>query len=100
MKQTPFRELCGSRGRVRGAVSPRSIARLDHRDSSLRQLWLRPGHIELMEGTEETILFNTGQTWRYMLDNAAKIGAHLGTVSAIISHDHADHTGGLAAFCV
>jgi 7,8-dihydropterin-6-yl-methyl-4-(beta-D-ribofuranosyl)aminobenzene 5'-phosphate synthase len=53
----------------------------------------------LIEGTEKTVLFDTGQTPGILLANAAKVGVGFGGVSrVVISHDHGDHTGGLSSF--
>lgn len=53
----------------------------------------------LIEGPQKTILFDTGLTPSILLVNVAKLGVNLGAVSqVVISHDHADHTGGLSSF--
>ncbi|MCR5482667.1 MAG: MBL fold metallo-hydrolase [Clostridia bacterium] len=53
----------------------------------------------LIETGEKTILFDTGSSDLFA-DNAAKIGADLSKVDAVvISHGHYDHTGGVPAFC-
>jgi 7,8-dihydropterin-6-yl-methyl-4-(beta-D-ribofuranosyl)aminobenzene 5'-phosphate synthase len=51
----------------------------------------------LIEGTEKTILFDTGGTASIVFANASKIGAHLRAVDqVVISHDHDDHLAALA----
>lgn len=50
----------------------------------------------LIEGTEHTILFDTGTKSDVLWHNVEKLNADLGKVEQIvISHNHADHTGGL-----
>lgn len=52
----------------------------------------------LIEGTEKTILFDTGTQPQILLHNADTLGVDLKKVGQIvISHDHGDHTGGLSA---
>ena len=51
-----------------------------------------------MEGCHKKILFDTGQSDRFIA-NAKALGVDLGDVDAlIVSHGHYDHTGGLEAF--
>jgi len=51
----------------------------------------------LIEGTEKTILFDTGTQPKILKHNLETLGVDLGIVDAIvISHLHGDHTGGLA----
>ncbi len=50
----------------------------------------------LIEGTEKTILFDSGTKSDILWHNAEKLNADLGKVEQIvISHNHGDHTGGL-----
>lgn len=50
----------------------------------------------LLDSGDTAILFDTGQSGGF-LDNAAKMGCDLGTVTHVtLSHGHFDHTGGLA----
>lgn len=50
----------------------------------------------LIEGTEKTILFDTGTHSEILLHNVAQLGVNLKKVDQIvISHNHGDHTGGL-----
>lgn len=52
----------------------------------------------LIEGTEKTILFDTGWKSRILLGNIDFLGVNLDTLDLIvISHNHVDHTGGLDA---
>jgi 7,8-dihydropterin-6-yl-methyl-4-(beta-D-ribofuranosyl)aminobenzene 5'-phosphate synthase len=52
----------------------------------------------LIEGTQKTILFDTGASADVLAANAAALGADLSRIDAIvISHLHHDHTGGLGA---
>jgi 7,8-dihydropterin-6-yl-methyl-4-(beta-D-ribofuranosyl)aminobenzene 5'-phosphate synthase len=52
----------------------------------------------LIEGTEKTILFDTGTQPQILLHNVDALGVDLKKVDQIvISHDHGDHTGGLSA---
>ena len=52
----------------------------------------------LIEGTEKTILFDTGTKPQILLHNIGVLGVDLTKVDqVIISHNHGDHTGGLAA---
>jgi len=53
----------------------------------------------LIEGTEKTILFDTGTKSDLFLRNIEKLKIDPKSVELIlISHDHGDHTGGLLAF--
>jgi len=50
----------------------------------------------LIEGTEKTILFDTGTQPQILMHNVNTLGVDLKKVEQIvISHDHGDHTGGL-----
>jgi 7,8-dihydropterin-6-yl-methyl-4-(beta-D-ribofuranosyl)aminobenzene 5'-phosphate synthase len=52
----------------------------------------------LVEGLEQTILFDTGTKSEVLLHNANVLGIDLNQVQVIVlSHDHRDHTGALAA---
>lgn len=52
----------------------------------------------LIEGTENTILFDTGASPDVWLHNVARMQIDLSKVQqVVISHDHSDHTGGLPA---
>jgi 7,8-dihydropterin-6-yl-methyl-4-(beta-D-ribofuranosyl)aminobenzene 5'-phosphate synthase len=52
----------------------------------------------LIEGTEKTILFDTGTQPQILMHNVEVLGVDLKKVDQIvISHDHGDHTGGLPA---
>ena len=53
----------------------------------------------LIEGTEKTILFDTGTRSDILFRNIERLDVDVSKVEQIvISHDHGDHTGGLAAF--
>ena len=52
----------------------------------------------LIEGTEKTILFDTGTQPQILMHNVEVLGVDLKKVDqVVISHDHGDHTGGLTA---
>jgi len=52
----------------------------------------------LIEGTEKTILFDTGTQPQILMGNVDALGVDLKKVEQIvISHNHGDHTGGLPA---
>jgi 7,8-dihydropterin-6-yl-methyl-4-(beta-D-ribofuranosyl)aminobenzene 5'-phosphate synthase len=52
----------------------------------------------LVEGTEKTILFDTGTRPEILAQNAKVLGVDWKTVDlVVISHNHGDHTGGLPA---
>jgi 7,8-dihydropterin-6-yl-methyl-4-(beta-D-ribofuranosyl)aminobenzene 5'-phosphate synthase len=52
----------------------------------------------LLEGTEKTILFDTGTQPRILMHNVDVLNVNLKKVNlVVISHNHDDHTGGLAA---
>lgn len=53
----------------------------------------------LLEGTEKTILFDTGQKQDIFLHNSKVLDINFKDVDIIvISHNHGDHTGGLKSF--
>jgi len=56
------------------------------------------GFAVLVTGFEKTILFDTGTKADLFLANAGRLKVDFGAVDVVvISHDHGDHTGGLAA---
>ncbi len=64
-------------------------------DERLRTGW---GFACLVTGLEKTILFDTGGDGTILLSNMRTLGAEPGDVDIIVlSHEHYDHTGGLAA---
>ena len=53
----------------------------------------------LIKGTDKCILFDTGTNGDILLRNMDKLQVSAGDVEVVvISHDHTDHTGGLASF--
>ncbi len=65
-------------------------------DSSLASLW---GFSCLIEGYDRTILFDTGANGDTLLDNMRRLGLDPRVVQTVVlSHEHHDHTDGLAAF--
>ena len=63
---------------------------------NLRTGW---GFACLIEGFQQTILFDTGSDGDILLSNIKELGIDPGTVSGIVlSHIHADHCGGLDKF--
>jgi 7,8-dihydropterin-6-yl-methyl-4-(beta-D-ribofuranosyl)aminobenzene 5'-phosphate synthase len=64
-----------------------------------RELTLSWGMACVIEGTEKTILFDTGGDGRVLLTNMRSMGVDPGIIDAVVySHIHGDHTGGLEAF--
>jgi 7,8-dihydropterin-6-yl-methyl-4-(beta-D-ribofuranosyl)aminobenzene 5'-phosphate synthase len=54
------------------------------------------GYSCLIEGTEETILFDAGTKADILFHNIDVVKANIGGVGlVVISHEHGDHTGGL-----
>ncbi len=52
----------------------------------------------LIEGVEDTILFDTGTDGKILMDNINELGVNLNQVEKIVlSHQHRDHTGGMEA---
>jgi 7,8-dihydropterin-6-yl-methyl-4-(beta-D-ribofuranosyl)aminobenzene 5'-phosphate synthase len=65
-------------------------------DETLKTGW---GFACLVSGLEKTILFDTGGDGTVLLSNMRTLGVEPSDVDIIVlSHDHHDHTGGLAAF--
>jgi 7,8-dihydropterin-6-yl-methyl-4-(beta-D-ribofuranosyl)aminobenzene 5'-phosphate synthase len=53
----------------------------------------------IVEGTEKTILFDTGTQSDILFHNIESLNVNLKNVELVpLSHDHGDHTGGLFAF--
>ena len=62
-------------------------------DDRLRTAW---GFAATVAGPEKTILFDTGSEGTLLLQNMASMGIDLRCIdSVVLSHVHADHTGGL-----
>jgi len=65
-------------------------------DRRLKTGW---GFACLVTGLEKTVLFDTGGDGTILLSNMRTVGAKPADVDIIVlSHEHHDHTGGLAAF--
>jgi 7,8-dihydropterin-6-yl-methyl-4-(beta-D-ribofuranosyl)aminobenzene 5'-phosphate synthase len=65
-------------------------------DPRLTPAW---GMAALIEGTGKTVLFDTGGDGRILLKNMDALGKNPMDVDLVVlSHVHADHTGGLPAF--
>ena len=65
-------------------------------DAHLRTDW---GFACLVQGPEQTVLFDTGSKGDLLLQNMRALGLDPQTVDAVfLSHQHNDHTGGLAGF--
>ncbi len=63
---------------------------------SLRTAW---GFSALVTGPEKTILFDTGSDGTLLLQNMASLQVEpAGIDTVVLSHIHADHTGGLTGF--
>ncbi len=57
------------------------------------------GFAACLTGPEQTILFDTGSNGTLLLENMAKLQIDPNCVdTVVISHNHADHTGGLIGF--
>lgn len=55
------------------------------------------GYAALIEADGHTLLFDTGERPDTVLKNAVELGIDLSTVDTVIlTHNHFDHTGGLA----
>jgi 7,8-dihydropterin-6-yl-methyl-4-(beta-D-ribofuranosyl)aminobenzene 5'-phosphate synthase len=53
----------------------------------------------VVEGFEQTLLFDTGSNGEILLDNMRHLGIDPLSIDAVVlSHYHGDHTGGLSAF--
>jgi len=64
-------------------------------EPGLRADW---GFACLIEGLEQTILFDTGRHAAILSANARHLGVELGSTDVVaLSHEHADHVGGLSA---
>lgn len=62
-------------------------------DDRLRPAW---GFSCLIQGVGKTILFDTGGSGSRLIENMERLGLDPGEIEIVfLSHDHADHTGGL-----
>jgi 7,8-dihydropterin-6-yl-methyl-4-(beta-D-ribofuranosyl)aminobenzene 5'-phosphate synthase len=69
-------------------------------DNNAAQLGLQTawGFACMIQDGERTLLFDTGNDGRLLLANMAQLGFEPGEVDTVVlSHAHADHTGGIAA---
>lgn len=86
---------------VHGPVPPEGSLRFTILyDNYLHKQGTRPdwGFSCLIEGTEKTILFDTGTDPQILMHNVDALGIDLKKVDlVVISHDHGDHIGGLSA---
>lgn len=58
------------------------------------------GNAALVEGPEGLVLVDCGISRRALLGRAAELGVDMGRVRAVLlTHEHADHVGGLTVFC-
>lgn len=90
--ETASIEADGRRGPVRLTVVFDNVPRVDRLETS----W---GLACLVELSGRTILFDTGGDGRILLANMEHLGLDPATVDIVLlSHLHADHTGGLEAF--
>ena len=98
--------LASSRTEMAPGLAKTSQAKLDKRVHSLRVLVLSTmladagigewGFAALVEVDGHRILFDTGAHPDTVLKNAKELGIDLSTIQEVIlSHNHADHTGGL-----
>ena len=97
MKAAVLVPVCVAAFQVAGPSSPRLTVLYDNYpfDASCATGW---GFSALVEGVGRTILFDTGAEAAAFQRNADRLKVNLETVDLIfISHDHGDHTGGLAA---
>jgi 7,8-dihydropterin-6-yl-methyl-4-(beta-D-ribofuranosyl)aminobenzene 5'-phosphate synthase len=64
--------------------------------AGLRTAW---GFACLIEGLDKVVLFDTGGNGDVLLSNMQQLGLDAESVDAVVlSHTHADHTGGLGSF--
>ncbi len=66
-----------------------------NKEATVKKDW---GFSCLIKARDDTILFDTGAKGRLLLENMKKLGIDPGNINKIvISHEHWDHSGGLAA---
>ena len=78
--------------------APWNVKILVHNYARKRKLWGEHGLSLLVTppSSEESLLFDTGQSGEVLLNNAARLDVSLGAVGRVVlSHGHYDHTGGL-----
>jgi 7,8-dihydropterin-6-yl-methyl-4-(beta-D-ribofuranosyl)aminobenzene 5'-phosphate synthase len=94
---------------LRGAMDKQGDARMTEASITLTVLYNNVPHDErvttawgmacLVEGTGKTVLFDTGGDGRILLQNMKTLGKDPEAVDVVVlSHIHADHTGGLEKF--
>ncbi len=82
--------------RKRSAVKVRFVYDNFAYHESFKTNW---GFACVVEGMENTILFDTGQKGELLLENFEKMGLDPKSPDLVVlSHDHGDHTGGLTEF--
>jgi 7,8-dihydropterin-6-yl-methyl-4-(beta-D-ribofuranosyl)aminobenzene 5'-phosphate synthase len=71
---------------------------VDNQAKHSSDLWGEHGLAALVEVEEGSVLLDTGKSGDVLLHNMALLGIDAAEIDALaISHNHADHTGGLAA---
>jgi 7,8-dihydropterin-6-yl-methyl-4-(beta-D-ribofuranosyl)aminobenzene 5'-phosphate synthase len=85
-------------GGLQGTGKPIIMTILYDNTAAIGEVQADWGFACLVEGLEQTILFDTGTKSELLLHNAKVLGKDLANVDIVVlSHDHRDHTGGLTA---